>query len=113
MLLTFLRASLAAACASIAVHAVAQDDAATRKLAETCAACHGPEGKGNEALGAPNLTDKVWLHGFGEEAIVRMVTNGKVNVMPAQASRLSPEQIRVLAAYVMSLSQGVATAAAK
>jgi len=78
-----------------------------------CAACHGPEGKGNEALGAPNLTDKIWLHGWGEDAIVRMVTNGKVNVMPAQSPRLSDDQIRVLAAYVMSLSQGVTTAAAK
>jgi cytochrome c oxidase cbb3-type subunit 3 len=78
-----------------------------------CAACHGAEGKGNQALGAPNLTDKIWLHGWGEDAIVRMVTNGKVNVMPAQSPRLSDDQIRVLAAYVMSLSQGVTTAAAK
>jgi cytochrome c oxidase cbb3-type subunit 3 len=50
-----------------------------------CAACHGPDGKGNQALGAPNLTDKIWLHGWGEEAIVAMITNGKTNVMPAQA----------------------------
>jgi cytochrome c oxidase cbb3-type subunit 3 len=70
-----------------------------------CAACHGPDGKGNPALGAPNLTDKVWLHGWGEEAIVAMVTNGKTNVMPAHVSRFTPEQIHVLAAYVMSLSQ--------
>jgi cytochrome c oxidase cbb3-type subunit 3 len=77
-----------------------------------CAACHGPEGKGNQAIGAPNLTDKVWLHGFGEQAIIAMVTNGKTNVMPAQATRLSPEQIHVLAAYVWNLSQS-ATVAAK
>jgi cytochrome c oxidase cbb3-type subunit III len=70
-----------------------------------CAACHGADGKGNQALGAPNLTDKVWLHGWGEQAIVRMVTQGKLNVMPAQAGRLSPEQIYVLSAYVWSLSQ--------
>ena len=70
-----------------------------------CAACHGPDGKGNQALGAPNLTDKIWLHGFGEEAIVAMVTNGKTNVMPAQGQRLTPEQIHVLGAYVMSLSR--------
>ena len=71
-----------------------------------CAACHGPEGKGNQAIGAPNLTDKVWLHGWGEQAIINMVTNGKTNVMPAQKDRLSPEQIHVLAAYVWNLSQG-------
>jgi cytochrome c oxidase cbb3-type subunit 3 len=70
-----------------------------------CAACHGANGKGNPALGAPNLTDKVWLHGWGEAAIVRMITQGKQNVMPSQASRMSEDQIRVLAAYVWSLSQ--------
>jgi cytochrome c oxidase cbb3-type subunit 3 len=73
-----------------------------------CAACHGPDGKGNQALGAPNLTDKIWLHGWGEQAIVNMVTNGKANVMPAQKDRLASEQIHVLAAYVWSLSQAKA-----
>ena len=76
-----------------------------------CAACHGPEGKGNQAIGAPNLTDKVWLHGFGEQAIVAMVNGGKTNVMPAQSQRLSAEQIHVLAAYVWSLSQSTTVAA--
>jgi cytochrome c oxidase cbb3-type subunit 3 len=71
-----------------------------------CAACHGPDGKGNPALGAPNLTDNIWLHGYGEAAIVSMVTNGKTNVMPAQRGRLTPEQIHVLASYVWSLSHG-------
>ena len=78
-----------------------------------CAACHGPDGKGNPALGAPNLTDKVWLHGWGEDAIVRTITQGRHNVMPAQKDRLSAEQIRVLAAYVWGLSQPGAGAAAK
>lgn len=76
-----------------------------------CAACHGPDGKGNKALGAPNLTDKVWLHGWGEEAVVAMVTNGKTNVMPAQASRLTPDQIHVLAGYVWNLAQKAPAAA--
>jgi len=71
-----------------------------------CAACHGAEGKGNPALGAPNLSDKVWLHGWGEDAIVAMVSNGKTNVMPAHAGRLTQPQIHVLAAYVWSLSNG-------
>ena len=76
-----------------------------------CAACHGPEGKGNPALGAPNLSDKIWLHGWGEAAIVAMVNGGKTNVMPAFADRLSAEQIHVLAAYVWSRSQTSAVAA--
>ena len=75
-----------------------------------CAACHGPDGKGNQALGAPNLTDKIWLHGWGEPAIVAMINNGKTNVMPAHDQRLTSPQIHVLAAYVMSLSQGTAVA---
>jgi cytochrome c oxidase cbb3-type subunit 3 len=70
-----------------------------------CAACHGPEGKGNMALGAPNLTDKIWLHGWGEKTIVAMVTNGKTNVMPAQGRLLTQEQIHVLGAYVWNLSK--------
>ena len=68
-----------------------------------CAACHGMDGKGNKALGAPNLTDAYWLHGWGEAAIVSAIKYGKNNVMPAQAPKLTPEQIHVVAAYVLSL----------
>ena len=56
------------------------------------------------AVGAPNLTDNIWLHGFGEKAIVEMVNNGKVNVMPAQAERLTEAQIHVLTSYVWGMS---------
>jgi cytochrome c oxidase cbb3-type subunit 3 len=70
-----------------------------------CAACHGVDGKGNQAIGAPNLTDKIWLHGRGEKAIVTMIEHGKTNQMPAQASKLSPEQIKILANYVMTLAE--------
>ena len=69
-----------------------------------CAACHGIDGKGNQALGAPNLTDDVWLHGWGEPAIVAMINNGKVNDMPGQAGKLTEAQIHVLTAYVWGLS---------
>ena len=69
-----------------------------------CAACHGAEGKGNPALGAPNLTDDIWLHGWGDAAVIAMINNGKTNVMPAHGERLSPAQIHVLAAYIWSLS---------
>jgi cytochrome c oxidase cbb3-type subunit III len=69
-----------------------------------CAACHGIDGKGNPAMGAPNLTDEVWLHGWGEQAIINMVNNGKLSEMPAQAGKLTDPQIYVLAAYVWGLS---------
>jgi cytochrome c oxidase cbb3-type subunit 3 len=75
-----------------------------------CAACHGMDGKGNPALGAPNLTDDIWLHGWGENAIVTMVNNGKVNQMPAQASKLTEGQIHVLASYVWGLSNNKSAA---
>lgn len=76
-----------------------------------CAACHGPEGKGNPVIGAPNLTDKIWLHGWGEEAVMAMVSNGKTNVMPPQGQRFTPDQIKVLSAYVWSLSHSTKVAA--
>jgi cytochrome c oxidase cbb3-type subunit 3 len=69
-----------------------------------CAACHGMDGKGNQALGAPNLTDDIWLHGWGEAAIVAMVNNGKTNEMPAQAGKLTEPQLAVLTAYVWGKS---------
>ena len=69
-----------------------------------CAACHGADGKGNQALGSANLTDKIWLHGWGEESIASMIYAGKVNQMPAQEGRLTPSQIHVLTAYVWGFS---------
>ena len=69
-----------------------------------CAACHGMDGKGNQALGAPNLTDDIWLHGWGEAAIVAMVNDGKTNEMPAQAGKLTEPQLAVLTAYVWGKS---------
>jgi len=69
-----------------------------------CAACHGMDGKGNTALGAPNLTDDVWLHGWGVDHVATMVNKGKLNVMPAQSAKLTGDQIHVLTAYVWSLS---------
>jgi cytochrome c oxidase cbb3-type subunit 3 len=78
--------------------------AAGKEKFVVCAACHGPDGKGMEAIGSANLTDNIWLHGFGEKAIMDMVNNGKVNVMPAQGEKFSEAQIRVLASYVWGLS---------
>ena|SRR6218665_3417569 len=69
-----------------------------------CAACHGMDGKGNTAMGAPNLSDDTWLHGYGENAIIAMINNGKTNQMPAQEGKLTEAQIHVLSAYVWSRS---------
>lgn len=69
-----------------------------------CAACHGEDGKGNQAIGSLNLTDGVWLHGAGEAAIIKRINLGITNQMPAQATKFSPEQIHVLTAYVWGLS---------
>ena len=69
-----------------------------------CAACHGMEGKGSQAMGAPNLSDDVWLHGWGEAAIVDIINHGKQNQMPAQKEKLTEGQIGVLTSYVWSLS---------
>lgn len=69
-----------------------------------CAACHGADGKGNQQIGAPNLTDNIWLHGTGVSSVVRRIKEGKNNMMPAWSSRLSEEQIHILASYVWSLS---------
>ncbi|MCW7537778.1 cytochrome-c oxidase, cbb3-type subunit III [Aquabacterium sp. A7-Y] len=71
-----------------------------------CAACHGPGGRGNPALGAPNLSDRTWLHGWGEQAIVNIINSGKSNQMPAHGDKLTEPQIRVLAAYVWGMSNG-------
>ncbi|MBM3350394.1 MAG: cytochrome-c oxidase, cbb3-type subunit III [Betaproteobacteria bacterium] len=84
----------------------ANSAAAGKEKFAACAACHGAEGKGNPAMGAPNLTDNIWLHGAGEAAIIDRINHGKTSQMPAQASRLTPEQIHVLTAYVWGLSNG-------
>ena len=94
-------------------HNSIQAELGKAKFKAVCGACHGVDGKGNQAIGAPNLTDKIWLHGFGEEAILNMVNKGKLNIMPAQENRLSADQIRLLAAYVWSLSHPVQTASTK
>jgi len=78
--------------------------AAGQPLFATCAACHGADGKGNHALGAPNLTDKVWLHGGSVADIEKSIGEGRQGHMPAWSPRLSDDQIRVLAAYVYQLS---------
>ena len=73
-----------------------------------CAACHGIDGKGNTALGAPNLTDDTWLHGWGDRAIIAIINGGKTSDMPGHAGKLTEAQIHVLGSYVWGLSNKAA-----
>ncbi|CAM5189778.1 Cbb3-type cytochrome c oxidase subunit OS=Castellaniella defragrans OX=75697 GN=HNR28_000836 PE=3 SV=1 [Castellaniella defragrans] len=79
-------------------------NAGQRGFQTYCAACHGMDGKGNTAMGAPNLTDDVWLYGSSEATIVETILNGRDNQMPAQKQHLTPEQIRLLTAWVWGQS---------
>jgi cytochrome c oxidase cbb3-type subunit 3 len=80
--------------------------AGKRLFADNCAVCHGADGKGNKELGAPNLTDGIWLFGSDETAVIEIVTNSRSGVMPAWAGRLDPVTIKALTYYVHSLGGG-------
>ena len=88
----------------------AEDDEAAARgqeiFATNCAACHGPDGKGNQALGAPNLTDELWLYGGAKETIVETIYSSRAGMMPAWEERLDPATIKELAIYVHSLGGG-------
>lgn len=75
-------------------------------FAENCVACHGDAGKGNPELGAPDLTDKIWLYGSDEAMLIETITNGRAGVMPAWVERLDPSTVKALAVYVHSLGGG-------
>ncbi|MBK9082611.1 MAG: cytochrome-c oxidase, cbb3-type subunit III [Rhizobiales bacterium] len=76
-------------------------------FAENCAVCHGDNAKGNQDLGAPNLTDAIWLYGADKATIVEAVTNGRGGVMPTWSGRLDDTTIKSLAVYVHTLGGGV------
>jgi cytochrome c oxidase cbb3-type subunit 3 len=83
------------------------DAAAGKKIfADNCASCHGEAGKGNQELGAPDLTDKIWLYASDEATIIETITNGRAGVMPAWVDRLDPSTIKAMAVYVHSLGGG-------
>jgi len=73
------------------------------KFATICAACHGADGRGNQQLGAPNLTDHIWLNGGSLEAVRESISNGRHAEMPAHLARLGQTRVDLLAAYVISL----------
>ncbi|MBI3545272.1 MAG: cytochrome-c oxidase, cbb3-type subunit III [Gammaproteobacteria bacterium] len=74
------------------------------KFQQLCIACHGPEGKGNPAMGAPNLTDNAWLYGGSKKTIMESIEKGRNGRMPAHAEFLGEAKVHLLAAYVYSLS---------
>lgn len=71
---------------------------------QNCTACHGSDGTGNQALGAPNLTDKIWLYSSAESSIIETVTKGRQNQMPSFQALLGDAKVHLLAAYVYGLS---------
>ncbi|AWB49574.1 cytochrome-c oxidase, cbb3-type subunit III [Gemmobacter aquarius] len=75
-------------------------------FADNCAACHGEQGKGDRTVGAPNLTDAIWLYGGDRATINHTVTYARFGVMPPWAARLSEDEIRAVAAYVHSRGGG-------
>jgi cytochrome c oxidase cbb3-type subunit 3 len=75
-------------------------------FADNCAGCHGDAGTGNKDLGAPNLTDKIWLYGADEATLVETISNSRAGVMPAWAARLDGATINALAVYVHTLGGG-------
>ena len=85
-------------------HDAAKAELGAKLYNQNCVACHGADGKGNQALGAPNLTDEIWLYGGEPQDIRATLRNGRNGVMPAQQELLKADRIHLLAAYVYSLS---------
>lgn len=92
---------------SLAGKAQDADEVAAGKVlfGQSCFACHGPEGKGNVAMGAPDLTNGNWLYGGSRAQIEQSIANGRNGIMPAFESRLGEDKVHILAAYIYSLSQ--------
>lgn len=85
----------------------ARDNAGGAQLFEqNCAVCHGPAGKGTRAVGAPDLSDAIWLYGGTRQDVIAQVTNPRMGTMPAWGRRLDAVTIKMLAAYVHSLGGG-------
>ncbi len=85
------------------IEPIEQSEAGAQQYQMFCASCHGADGKGNQALGAPNLADSVWLYSPDLEQIKHTIRNGRNNRMPAQKDMLSEDKIHLLTAYVLSL----------
>ncbi|MBD0274552.1 MAG: c-type cytochrome, partial [Acetobacteraceae bacterium] len=87
-------------------HDAAAAGRAAPAFAEQCAACHGENGEGNQGVGAPRLSDDVWLYGGTRKAIYESLWNSRAGVMPAFGGRFSEDTIRKLVIYVRSFGGG-------
>jgi len=87
-------------------------EAGKARYATICIACHGPDGKGNQALGAPNLTDNIWLYGNDLATISEGLRKGRNGMMPAQEAIIGVDRARLAAAWVLALQSGSAAAPA-
>jgi cytochrome c oxidase cbb3-type subunit 3 len=81
-------------------------DRGKEKYQALCVACHGAEGTGNPALGAPNLTDNIWLYGGSRKRVMESIAAGRNGIMPPHREFLGTDKVHLLAAYVYSLSTG-------
>jgi cytochrome c oxidase cbb3-type subunit 3 len=81
------------------------------KYAELCAACHGVDARGKSEMGTPNLADGIWLHGGALATVRDSITQGRSGAMPAHLERLGETRVKLLAAYVLSLSREAPEAA--
>ncbi|WP_320820267.1 cytochrome-c oxidase, cbb3-type subunit III [Thalassolituus sp.] len=86
-------------------HSAEAAEKAAPKFQQLCMACHGADGKGNQLVGAPNLTDEIWLYGGATKQIEFTLKHGRNGKMPAQAEILGEDKVHVLSAYIYSLSQ--------
>jgi len=86
-------------------HSAVEYAAGIKKFSTTCVACHGADGHGNPLLGAPNLSDDIWLHGSSSAAIRETILYGRKSQMPAFESLLGETERRLLTGYVLSLGQ--------
>lgn len=78
----------------------------TKIFADNCALCHGAKGEGNQQLGAPDLSDELWLYGGDKKIVMEAIQNGRGGMMPAWQQRLDPETIKQLTVYVHALGGG-------
>jgi cytochrome c oxidase cbb3-type subunit 3 len=99
-------ASYARSLAGLPVPQGVNLEAGKKLFADNCTVCHGDDGKGNQELGAPNLTDRIWLYGSDQDSVIDTITNSRAGVMPAWADRLDPVTVKALAVYVHTLGGG-------
>ncbi len=85
-------------------HDAKKAEAGQEKFKQLCVACHKADGTGNPALGAPNLTDRIWLYGGSPKSVMQSIAEGRQGRMPPHDEFLGPDKVHLLAAYIYSLS---------